>query len=128
MKELNQNEMWAIYLMGLGKEIPDTVTKFDLSKIIHLLCKKLDWIDEDEEHMDQENGSQHTPDAQTIEENVSNDRSKTDGCYESNSVHSARSDFSKNGDTSKHAEVDMAIEGSMEMLGSPVLNPGTVQL
>ena len=110
--------------MGLCKEIPDTVTKFDLSKIIHLLCKKLDWIDEDEEHIDEENGTQHTPEAQAIEESVSNDRSKKDGCYESNSVHSAPSDFSKNVVTSKHAEVDMANVGCMEILGNPVLNPG----
>ena len=55
MEELNQSEMLAIYLMGLGQEIPDKVTKFDLIKIIHLLCKKLDWIDEDEKPMEETN-------------------------------------------------------------------------
>ena len=42
MDALSKSEMWAIYLMGLGQEIPDKVTKFDLIKIIHLLCKKLE--------------------------------------------------------------------------------------
>ena len=28
MRELQQTEMWAIYLMGQGKAMPDTVTKF----------------------------------------------------------------------------------------------------
>ena len=41
MKELNQSEMRAIYLMGLGQEIPDKVAKFDLIKIIHLLWKQV---------------------------------------------------------------------------------------
>ena len=39
--ELTKSEMWAIYLMGFEKEMPDQVTKADLVKIIHVLCKKL---------------------------------------------------------------------------------------
>ena len=65
IKELNQSEMWALYLMGLGKDMPDTVTKFDLIKIFHLLSKKLDWIDEDEEPIDQGSGHQDGLEAQT---------------------------------------------------------------
>ena len=49
MGELQQAEMWAIYLMGQGKAMPDTVTKFDLTKIIQVLCKRLKWIEEESE-------------------------------------------------------------------------------
>ena len=45
--ELTKNEMWAIYVMGCGKEMPDQVSKADLVRIIHVLCKKLDWIEVD---------------------------------------------------------------------------------
>ena len=47
MAELQHQEMWAIYLMGHGKEMTDVVTKLNLTRIIHVLCKKLNWIDED---------------------------------------------------------------------------------
>ena len=91
VKELNQSEMWAIYLMGLGKEMPDTVTKFDLIKIIHLLSKKLEWIDEDEEPIDQGSDRQDGLEVKTNEESVVdfdiiNDRSKNDGCSENDFV------------------------------------------
>ena len=43
--ELTKSEMWAIYLMGFDKEMPDQVKKADLVKIIRVLCKKLDWIE-----------------------------------------------------------------------------------
>ena len=52
MGELQQAEMWAIYLMGQGKAMPDTVTKFDLTKIIQVLCKRLKWIEEESESED----------------------------------------------------------------------------
>ena len=45
MEELQQNEMWAIYLMGQGKEMTDKVTKTDLTNIIRVLCKNLKWIE-----------------------------------------------------------------------------------
>ena len=45
MEELQQNEMWAIYLMGLGKEMTKKVTKTDLTNIIKVLCKNLKWIE-----------------------------------------------------------------------------------
>ena len=45
--ELTKSEMFAIYLMGFDKEMPDQVTKADLVKIIRVLCKKLDWIEVD---------------------------------------------------------------------------------
>ena len=47
MAELQQNQMWVIFLMGLGKAIPATVTRFDLTKIIAVLCKHLNWIEDE---------------------------------------------------------------------------------
>ena len=45
--ELTKSEMWAIYLMGFEREMPDKVTKADLVRIIRVLCRKLDWIEMD---------------------------------------------------------------------------------
>ena len=36
----------AIHLMVLGKEMPDKITKQDLTVLIAFLCRKLDWIEE----------------------------------------------------------------------------------
>ena len=44
--ELQPNLIGAFYVMSLGFEIPDTVTKTDLTNIISFLCKKLGWIEE----------------------------------------------------------------------------------
>ena len=52
MGELQQKQMWALYLMGIGKEMTDIVTKVDLTKIIYVLCKKLNWMEEDNEELD----------------------------------------------------------------------------
>ena len=49
-KELQQNQMWAIYLIALGKEMTDNVTKVDLVKIIEVLCKKLKRIEDHEDY------------------------------------------------------------------------------
>ena len=43
--ELQPNLIGAFYVMSLGFEIPDTVTKTDLTNIIWFLCKQLDWIE-----------------------------------------------------------------------------------
>ena len=48
MAELQQTQMWAIYQISLGQDMPDSVTKNDLIKIIELLLKQLDWIEKDE--------------------------------------------------------------------------------
>ena len=45
--ELTKSEMWAIYLIGFDKEMPDQVTKADLVRIIRVLSKKLNWIEAD---------------------------------------------------------------------------------
>ena len=43
--ELQPNEMWTIYLMGLGKDMTEKVTKVDLTNIIKVLCKNLKWTE-----------------------------------------------------------------------------------
>ena len=49
MAELKPNEMLAFYIMAMGDEMPEQVTKAHLTRIIALLCRKLCWIkDEDE--------------------------------------------------------------------------------
>ena len=45
--ELTKSEMFVIYLMWFDKEMPDQVTKADLVRIICVLCKKLNWIEQD---------------------------------------------------------------------------------
>jgi len=47
MGDLTEKEFWVIYLMGLGKEMPESVTKKDLTRIIYILCKKQNWVEED---------------------------------------------------------------------------------
>ena len=46
--ELKPGEMVAIYMMGHGSEMSAAVTKFDLTRIIYILCKKLGWVEEQE--------------------------------------------------------------------------------
>ena len=48
MAKLEETQMWAIYQLSLGQDMPDSVTKNDLIKIIELLLKQLDWIEKDE--------------------------------------------------------------------------------
>ena len=46
MAGLQETQMWAIYQMGMGNEMPSSVTKEDLTCIIAFLFKQLDWVDE----------------------------------------------------------------------------------
>ena len=48
MTELKETQMWAIYKMGTGGEMPVSVTKTDLTCIIAFLLKKLDWVENGE--------------------------------------------------------------------------------
>ena len=48
MAELQETQMWAIYQISSGQDMPDSVTKNDLIKIIELLLKQLGWIEKDE--------------------------------------------------------------------------------
>ena len=52
MDKLTKSEMYAIYLMASGQEMTDQVTKSDLVRIICVLCKSLDWIENDCNPMD----------------------------------------------------------------------------
>ena len=45
MSGLQDTQMWVIYQMASGKDLPDSVTKMDLIKIITFLFKHLDWIE-----------------------------------------------------------------------------------
>ena len=45
MGELQQIQIQAIYFIGQGQEMPETVTKVDLTNIIRVLCKILGWIE-----------------------------------------------------------------------------------
>ena len=47
MAGLQETQMWAIYQMGTGNEMPSRVTIEDLTCIIAFLLKQLDWIDEE---------------------------------------------------------------------------------
>ena len=47
MAGLQETQMWAVYQMGMGNEVPSSVTKEDLTCIIAFLFKQLDWIDEE---------------------------------------------------------------------------------
>ena len=53
MAELSPNEMRAIQIMASGSELPDTITKSDLANIITILCVKLKWIEQSEDHYNQ---------------------------------------------------------------------------
>ena len=48
MEHLEHNEMRAIYLMGLGKEMPLSVTKVHLTKIIRIVCKLMNWTEDED--------------------------------------------------------------------------------
>ena len=133
MKELNQSEMWAIYLMGLGKELPDKVTKVDLIQIIHLLCKKLDWVDEEDERIEEErtNDCLENQD-EKINPNsiiINNRSQQTDGCCESRSIkieedqrHSGTADYQTKVDISINKNVD--INKEMEVSSTAKEIPG----
>merc|ERR1719268_537610 len=43
--ELLPSEMAAVHLIGLGQDMPESITKNDLANIIVFLFKQLDWIE-----------------------------------------------------------------------------------
>ena len=52
VSELLPDEMGVIYLMGLQKEMPTTVNTTVFTNIITFLCRKLDWIETEEEKVE----------------------------------------------------------------------------
>ena len=57
MSGLQDTQKWFIYQMGLGKDLPDSVTKEDLIMIITFLFKYLDWIEGTEDSIELESAS-----------------------------------------------------------------------
>ena len=47
MQHLEYSEMRVIYMMALGQEMPTTVTKNHLTKIISVLCKIMNWVEDE---------------------------------------------------------------------------------
>ena len=62
---LKETQMWAIYQMGTGNEMPSGVTKEDLICIIAFLFKQLDWIDEESPSHSQSLADSQNSDSQT---------------------------------------------------------------
>ena len=94
MGELRQNEIWAIYLMGLGKEMTDIVTKLDLTRIIIILCKKLNWIEVDEDSLDnsfnREEDIRSLKNTRTLERSLKNETPDTSSDLESINTHNSQ--------------------------------------
>ena len=49
LTELHTSQMIAMYVMASGSEMPESVSKSDLTEIIFVLCRKLDWIKEEKD-------------------------------------------------------------------------------
>ena len=47
MTELQEAQIWAIFQISSSKDIPDSVNKHDLIKIIIVLCEQLCWIEDE---------------------------------------------------------------------------------
>jgi len=45
--QLHARQMTAMNYIRVGREIPDSITKYDLTEIIAVLCRKLDWVEEE---------------------------------------------------------------------------------
>ena len=69
MSGLHDTQKWVIYQMASGKDLPDSVTKVDLIKIIAFLFKYLDWIEGTEDSIELECASN----VDTQENNVTQD-------------------------------------------------------
>ena len=79
--ELTKSEMWAIYLMGCEREMPDQVTKADLVRIIHVLCRKLEWIEMDPvEALTQKSGDNFFSSSRISEQTNSDTEPLGDNC------------------------------------------------
>ena len=50
---LQDAQMWVIYQMASGNDLPDSITKMDLIKIIEFLFKHLDWIEGTNDSIDE---------------------------------------------------------------------------
>ena len=50
---LEPNQMGAVYMMAMDKAMPEDVTIEDLTMIISVLCRKLNWVEENEDDFEQ---------------------------------------------------------------------------
>ena len=78
ISKLTARHMWAIYLIGLEKEMPEQVPKADLVQIIAVLCTELGWNEADPDAPEFEASTKENPenieeyqDSQLIEQDVS---------------------------------------------------------
>ena len=61
MSGLQDTQMWVSYQMKSGNNVPDSVSKNDLMKIIAFLFKQLDWIEDSEDSIDLESSPNFDP-------------------------------------------------------------------
>ena len=64
--KLTARHMWAIYLIGLEKEMPEQVPKADLVQIITVLCTELGWNEANQDAPELETSTKENP--ENIEE------------------------------------------------------------
>ena len=98
MAGLQETQMWAVYQMGKGNEVPSSVTKEDLTCIIAFLFKQLDWIDE---------GSSSQPSScTTVAKTISIDWQKRENQAQKNSVQQLTFEPDQNDEPSKKDTVN----------------------
>ena len=101
MEELHQNEVWAIYLMGQGKEMTDAISKTDLTRIICVLCKKLNWTEEQKDCADNPETRQNKEDQLSIENGPSEEQDLVKSEVDSQSTDLSMTTSSELVDTNK---------------------------
>ena len=65
MAGLQDTQKWVIYQIASGKNLPDSVTKADLIKILAFLLKQLDWIEDTVDSIEPESALHHDVAADT---------------------------------------------------------------
>ena len=120
--ELTKSEMWAIYLMGFEKEMPDQVTKADLVRIIRVLCKKLNWIEADPvEVVTQKSGNDITV-RSTISEQTNNNSPEREPLRENSRIGSD----TENNDPESDRNVCANQEKSQEINSSEIITTAAI--
>ena len=59
MAGLQDTQKWVIYKMASGENLPNSVPKMDLIKIIAFLFKQLDWIEDTVDSIEPESALHH---------------------------------------------------------------------
>ena len=76
MSGLQDTQKWVIYQMTSGKDLPDSVTKVDLIKIIAFLFKYLDWIEGTEDSFELESASNVDTQKNNVTQDTRNESTK----------------------------------------------------